>query len=122
MNKSRILLLTLLLLTSKISAQYISVPDYYQQNPFSVNPAYIPQGRSSIIYLAERDYMTSLQGAPTNLDFGAAFPVLFNASFGFKMNINKQSIFKITTPEISYSYQVDFKEKIAFILVCQQES
>lgn len=99
-----------LILPGIISAQYLSLPDDYQQNPYIINPSYIAKDRSGIIFISKRDYMTSLKGSPTNVDFGGAFPLLFNAGFGFKANMNKQGIFKATNAEVSYSYMTEFTE------------
>jgi type IX secretion system PorP/SprF family membrane protein len=96
----------------EISAQYISLSDDYVQNPYLIDPSYIAKDRGGLVFISKRDYMSSLKGAPSNIDFGGNFPMMFNSAFGLKVNMNKQSIYKVTNAEASFSYTAEFADDI----------
>lgn len=108
MDKLRIiatLTATLMISLSGLSQQ-VPGENFYQINPFSVNPAAAGINRNISAYMDYRDQWSGLKGAPETIRFGLHGLVTRDMGVGLHVDQNNTGIFKQFSVDLDYSYRV----------------
>ncbi|HEX2967955.1 MAG TPA: PorP/SprF family type IX secretion system membrane protein [Bacteroidales bacterium] len=108
MNKLYLLtvIVTSFLVSLQAHAQLPPSENFYNINPYSINPAATGLYESFSGYLDYRDQWSGLKGAPESIRFGLHGIVSSAMGLGIKGAQTNTGVFKQTSVDLNYSYRI----------------
>ncbi len=91
---------------SNLSAQEVSQNNFYQQNPFSINPAAAGIKGNLTAFANYRDQWTGMKGAPETASFSLHGLLTGNMGLGLKIEQFSSGIFNTFSSDLNYSYRM----------------
>lgn len=111
------LIVALFLFFEPANSQSLPIENFYNINPFAINPAAAGLYESFTGYINYRDQWSGLRGAPESIRFGIHGLVSNAMGLGIKGGQTNTGVFKQTSVDLSYSYRIVLdrdKETLAF--------
>ncbi len=113
------LFIIVFLFAENMNAQQVPLNNFYQQNPFVINPAAAGLQGNVSAFLNYRDQWSGLKGAPEITSFGIHGLISNSMGLGLNIEQNNTGIFKEISVDLNYSYRVAIsnEQSVAFGLM-----